>query len=66
MEKDWIAELSNELNIPITHYEDLYGEDRIHSFEIINNWELDLDPFKLNEYLHPKYKLKQPGKKPII
>ncbi len=66
MEKDWIAELSNKLNIPITHYEDLYGEDRIHSFEIINKWELDLDPFKLNEYLHPKYKLKQPGKKPII
>tara|TARA_B100000029_G_C17588586_1_gene961851 strand:+ start:22 stop:738 length:717 start_codon:yes stop_codon:yes gene_type:complete len=65
-EKKQINLLSEELNIPITYYEDLYGEDRIESFEIINKWDLDLDPFELNDYLHPKYKLKQPGKKPII
>ena len=65
-EKKQINVLSEQLNIPITYYEDLYGEDRLDSFEIINKWDLDLDPFELNDYLHPKYRLKQPGKKPII
>jgi len=51
--KSEIESLSKIIDIPITYYEDLYGEDRIHSFEIINKWELDLDPFQLNEYLHP-------------
>jgi hypothetical protein len=66
MEKTWMKELSEKMNIPITYYEDLYGEDRMYSFDIINKWGLDLDPFILNDYLNPKYKLKQTGKKPII
>ena len=51
--KSEIQSLSKLIDIPITYYEDLYGEDRMESFEIINKWDLDLDPFQLNEYLHP-------------
>ena len=56
-----IKVISERLNIPITYYEDLYGEDRLESFETINKWELDLDPFELNEYLHPSNRYRQFG-----
>ena len=61
-----IKVISEQLNIPITYYEDLYGEDRIESFEIINKWELDLDPFELNDYLHPRSKYRQYGNRNVI
>ena len=61
-----IKVISEQLNIPITYYEDLYGEDRIESFEIINKWELDLDPFELNDYLHPRSKYRQYGNRNAI
>ena len=60
-QKKIIAGISEELNIPITYYEKLYGEDRMESFEVINKWELDLDPFQLNEYLHPSNRYRQFG-----
>ena len=41
--KSEIQSLSKLIDIPITYYEDLYGEDRMESFEIINKWDLDLD-----------------------
>ncbi len=56
-----LKKVSESLNIPITYYEDLYGEDRMESFEVINKWELDLDPFQLNEYLHPSNRYRQFG-----
>lgn len=54
-----IDKLSETLNIQPTSYEDLYGEDRIKSFEIINKWDLDLDPFELHETLHPQNRYRQ-------
>ena len=54
-----ITEVSEKLNIQPTSYEDLYGEDRMKSFEIINKWDLDLDPFELNEALHPQNRYRQ-------
>jgi hypothetical protein len=57
--RDVIEELSNLLNIPITYYEELYGEDRIQSLEVITKWGLELDSNKLNELSNPKFKLKQ-------
>ena len=54
-----IEELSKLFNLPITYYEDLYGEDRIQSLEVITKWGLDLDINKLNELSNPRYKLKQ-------
>ena len=42
-------------------------QDRMESFNIINKWDIDdIDPFELNEYLHPKNKLKKSDKKSMI
>ena len=48
--------LSKKLNIDITWYEDLFGNDRNKSLEIIKSWNLDLDSNQLNEDLHPRNK----------
>lgn len=61
-----IDEISNELNIPIVYYEDLYGEDRTKSLKIIKSWNLGIDNNKLNELLHPKFKYKKSNKRNII
>ena len=54
-----IDELSNKLSIPITYYEDLYGNDRLKSLEIIKKWKLDIDNGELNERLNPKFRYRQ-------
>ena len=64
-EKKLIKILSDELNIKITLYENLYGNDRSISMDIINNWNINVDSKKLNEYLNPKYKYMRDTKKPI-
>jgi len=54
--KSEILLLSKKLNIDITWYEDLFGNDRKRSLDIIKSWNLDLDSNQLNEDLHPKNK----------
>jgi len=54
--KSEILLLSKKLNIDITWYEDLFGNDRKKSLDIIKSWNLDLDSNQLNEDLHPKNK----------
>jgi len=53
-QKEQLKLSSDVLGVPITWYEDLYGDDRILSFVVINKWGLDIDPFVLNEHLDPK------------
>ena len=65
-EKKPFKELVDELNYKITWYEDLYGKDRIKSLETINKWNLELNPFDLNEYLNPKNKYRQYTKSSLI
>jgi len=64
--KTKIQTLSTLLSIPITYYEDLYGEDRELSLNIIKSWKLDIDEERLNDTLNPlnRYRLFQ--KKSII
>lgn len=64
-EKKLIKILSEELNIKITLYEKLYGNDRNVSMNIINSWNINVDSKKLNEYLNPKYKYMRDTKKLI-
>ena len=62
-QKKIIAGISEELNIPITYYEKLYGEDRMEAFEIINKWNLeDIDPFDLLDFLDPSKKYRRKSK----
>jgi len=63
---DMINKISSNLNIPLTYYEDLYGEDRIKSHDIIKNWNLDNDVELLNEKLNPRYRYRQFTKKPLL
>ena len=67
-EKKIIREVSKKLNIEISFYEDLYGEDRNKSLEIIKSWDIKgLDAEQLNEYLHPRKKYRiDIGKKNLI
>ena len=65
-EKQPFKELVDELNYKITWYEDLYGKDRIHSLETINKWNLELNPFDLNEYLTPSKKYRQNNESYLI
>ncbi|MGA0277776.1 MAG: hypothetical protein ACO3LF_07760 [Candidatus Kariarchaeum pelagius] len=48
--------ISKNLNIPITYYEDLFGDDRELSKSIIESWDLNFDVDYINEKLHPKFK----------
>jgi|TARA_R100000231_G_scaffold56864_1_gene47090 hypothetical protein len=62
-EKEIIAGISEGTNIPITYYENLYGEDRMEAFDIINKWGLDdIDPFELLDYLDPSKKYRKESK----
>lgn len=56
--KEILLRLSGKLQIPITWYEDLYGINRVKSEKIIRGWGLDINSEKLNQFLHPKSKLK--------
>jgi hypothetical protein len=62
-EKDEFKEVVKTLNGNITFYEDLYGNDRDKSLEIISSWNLPLKNSELCLYLNPKYKLKKDSKK---
>ena len=65
--REIIDKISDELSIPIIYYEDLYGEDREKSFNIINKLDLELDSNLLNEKLHPKFKYrKKESKKQML
>lgn len=66
-DKQLLHETIKKLNANIVWYEELYGEDRTKSLEIINSWEIDnIDSEKLNDYLHPSNRLKQNTKRQII
>ena len=65
-DKAQLKRISDKLNIPITYYENLYSDDRIAVFELINKWNLDIDPFDMLDYLDPSKKLKQNDKKSVI
>ena len=56
LKKSEILLVSKKLDIDITWYEDLYGEDRNKSLEIIKSWNLDINEELLNEDLHPRNK----------
>lgn len=64
-QKKDLIKLSDYIDIPIIYYENLYSKDRVRSLNIIKSWDLPIDPYVLNEYLDPLYKLKQ-DKKTII
>jgi len=53
---DVMYELSDELSIPLVYYEDVYGEDRTLSKDIIDNWKLPISSDLVNEQLHPKFR----------
>ncbi len=57
--------LSNELNIEIDWYEDLYCGDEEKIVNFLNKHEITVDIPEFSEYLNPKHKLRQ-GKKTII
>lgn len=61
-----INKISLNLDIPITYYEDLYGEDRIKSHDIIKNWNLDIDVNLLNEKTNPQYRNRQFKERTLI
>lgn len=61
-----INKISSNIDIPLTYYEDLYGEDRIKSHDIIKNWNLDIDVNSLNEKLNPRYRYRQFTTKPLL
>jgi len=56
-----IYNISDKLSIPITFYEDLYGDDRELSLNIIKQWKLGIDELQLNELLNPRNKYRQVG-----
>lgn len=55
-QKSKIQRISKILNVDISWYEDLYGEDRNKSLDIIKSWNLNINEELLNEDLHPKWK----------
>ena len=58
--KDHIKKISELTNTDITYYEDLYSDDRVKAFDIINKWSIKhIDPFEVLEYLDPSKKLKK-------
>ena len=66
-DKEILHETIKKLQGNIIWYEELYGEDRNKSLEIINSWDINnIDSEKLNEYLHPSNRLKQSTVKQII
>lgn len=66
-DKKILHETIKNLKGDIIWYEELYGEDRNKSLEIINSWGIDnIDSEKLNDYLHPSNRLKQTTKRQMI
>ena len=65
-QKNQINKISKEFNINITYYEDLFGDDRNKSLEIIKGFNLALNSEKLNEHLNPKYKYLQKNPKSLL
>ena len=64
--KKEFQETINNLKQSVTWYEDLYGDDRNKSLDIIKSWNLNIDVNKMNQDLHPSKKLRQFGKKSVI
>ena len=52
--RDNIEYISKIFDKKISWYEDLYGNDRELSLNIINSWGLDIDSKKVNKLLNPK------------
>ena len=44
------------IECPITLYENLFSDDIMEQFEIVNTLGLDLDSFELQSYLDPNKK----------
>ena len=60
--KEILRELSIILNTPITWYEELYGDDRKKSLEIIQGWGIsNIDCDVLNKNLDPQFRYRQFG-----
>jgi len=53
---DIMYEISKELAIPITEYNELYGMDRNKSLDIIKSWNLNMNNIHINEHLNPKFR----------
>jgi len=63
--RDLLVKVGHKDNI--VYYEDLYGQDRNKSLEIIKSWELDnINPDSLNEFLHPSKKLYRGEKRQLL
>lgn len=61
-QRNMLYEIADKLNIDITWYEDLYGNDRELSLNIIKSWSLGIDDKALNERLHPRNKYDKTNK----
>ena len=61
-QRNMLYEIADKLNIDITWYEDLYGNDRKLSLNVIKSWSLGIDYNALNERLHPRNKYDKTNK----
>ena len=57
--KSHIEKLSNELNIEIDWYEDLYCGDEEKIVNFLNKHKINVDIPEFSEYLNPKHRLRQ-------
>ena len=64
--RDLLFKLSTSIDKKITWYEDLFGEDREKSLEIIKSWDLGINENKLNIDLNPMHKKKKPNRTALI
>ena len=58
LQKEQLKKVSNFTSTDITWYEDLYGQNRETSLNIIKSWNLDLNTEQLHNDLDPKYRHK--------
>lgn len=65
-QRNYLFEAADKLNIDISWYEDLYGNDRNLSLNLIKSWTLGVDEHKVNEDLNPKHKLEVTKSQSII
>ncbi len=54
--REIIKNISEMIECPITLYENLFSDDIMEQFEIVNTLGLDLDSFELQSYLDPNKK----------
>ena len=54
--REIIKNISEMIGCPITLYENLFSDDIMEQFEIVNTLGLDLDSFELQSYLDPNKK----------